>query len=147
MDWKSINSKLQTERILKLIILCFGITWVNCSALKWANITIIPNLQYVTQNSYSTPDTDITLQKGFLGVSRSIYYAASAGTSTAVFSKENSVGSTLWVKSYNPFQFYHESFVVTSDETLMLAVEEGVSYVKILKVNAANGNVLNEYLE
>ena len=87
------------------------------SAVECGNTTIIKDIQFSIQNSYTTPDPNIILQKGYLGNSGAIYYAATAGSSTAVFSKESANRNLEWVKAFTPFPFYHQSFVVTSDET------------------------------
>lgn len=117
------------------------------SSVEWNNTISFPNGQSSIQNSYNTSSSDIILQKGYAGASGSTYYAATAGTTTSVFSKLDSSNNPVWVKSYDPFTFYHAAFVVASDESAIYWVEEGAQEINILHLNANDGELVQRFVE
>ena len=132
--------------VLWIILLCFAqVPFAN--SFEWNNSVSIPNLQFSIQNSYDTPSTDVILQKAYYAGSGAAYFAATAGPTTAVFSKHDSSRNSLWSKSYDPFVFYHASFVVASDESTIFWIEEGAAQVNILKLNPSDGELMNYYSE
>ena len=132
--------------LIWVVALCF--TMISSTSFQCNNTVTIPNIQYSIQNIYITTSTDIILQSGYLGNSGAVYYAASTAASTAVFSKMDSSGTIQWAKSYSSFPFYHQSFIVLSDESVFYWIEEGsTTHVNILKIDAANGNLITQYIE
>jgi len=98
------------------------------------------------KNTYNTTSTTISIEQAILANSGSIYYAALAGSTTSVFSKEDPTGNFTWIKSYDPHFFFHKGFVVTSDESKIFSIDtSSLSNIKILKVSGSDGSLQMRY--
>jgi len=145
-----LNLKIHVGRLQ--IIVLWVLSWFllrlsRGSSIEWNNSVSFDNPQFSIQSTYNTSSTDIILQKGYVAASGATYYAATAGTSTSVFSKVDSSSNPVWAKSYDPFTFYHAAFVVASDESAIYWIEEGASQVNILFINPTDGELVKRFVE
>ena len=145
--FKKIATSIWTKFIY-WVILNFWIYSIKTETVQWNNSVEIKDIQYATSNTYNITGGDFAYQKGYITDSKAHYFAATAGSNKAVFSKQNSGEQTLWAKSYSPFQFYHQSFVVSQDDSAMYWIDEANgANMNILKINTSDGTLISQYIE
>ena len=132
--------------LIQMLFLFIEISYET--TVPWNDSVVIPDIQYSTLNYYNESSlTPITLQKAYLTDSNSLYIAASAG-SNAIFSKQNAAEEQVWAKSYTNFPFYHQSFIVAMDDSVIVWVEEGsATSVRVITIDPNNGGLVNQYIE